>query len=404
MTSNKKLRASLLITVLGLLTAMGPFSVDPYLPAFPEIVKGLQTDLAHVSYTLSSFFIGLSVGQLIYGPLLERYGRKRPIYIGLTIYAISTAGCALSQSIEALIFFRFLQAIGSCAGLVSARTIVRDLFKGKKVAKVFSTLMMVVAVSPIIAPTVGGLLTTYFGWRSIFIVLFVFSMIMILGAILIVPHTKKPNTAYILRPGNIFQNYLNILKNPSFFLYALTGSIAYSGLYAYISGSPHLYMNLFGLNEQQYSWVFAIIATGLIGSSQINNLVLKKHSMEKTVQTAIFMQCIIGSTLLATSLTGATNLWVNTFLIFAFISSLGFIFPNCSALAMEPMGHTAGNASALMGAIQMSIGAIASAFVGMMQNATGIPMALIMTLCGFLALGLYFLGKHLIKNAIVPVH
>lgn len=398
MTSNKKLRGTLLIIVLGLLTAMGPFSVDPYLPAFPEIVKSLGTDIAHVSYTLSSFFIGLAVGQLIYGPLLERYGRKRPIYIGLTIYAISTAGCALTQSIEGLIFFRFLQAIGSCAGLVSARTIVRDLFKGKKVAKVFSTLMMVVAVSPIIAPTVGGLLTTYFGWRSIFFSLFAVTLVMLLGAIFVVPHTKRPNPSYQLTLSSVFHNYLNILKHPSFFFYALTGSVAYAGLYAYISGSPHLYMELFGLNEQQYGWVFAFIATGLISSSQVNNLVLRKHSMEKTVQTAIFLQCIIGSSLLAVSILGISNLFLSTALIFAFICCLGFIFPNCSALSMEPMGHTAGNASALMGAIQMSVGALASAFVGLMQNNTGIPMALIMSSCGFLALGLYFLGRKAIPQ------
>src|SRR4051812_37260316 len=176
-----------LILILGLLTAIGPLSIDMYLPAFPDIAKSLHTSVAQVMLSLSSFFIGISVGQLVYGPLLERLGRKKPMYAGLCIYLLASVGCAMATSVDALILFRLLQALGGCAGMVAARAIVRDLFEAKETARVFSTLMLVVAISPIIAPTAGGYVTSVFGWRYVFAVLIAISLVILAGIYFLLP-------------------------------------------------------------------------------------------------------------------------------------------------------------------------------------------------------------------------
>jgi DHA1 family bicyclomycin/chloramphenicol resistance-like MFS transporter len=195
-----------LILMLGLLTAIGPFSIDMYLPAFPDIAKGLNASVAQVTLSLSSFFIGISAGQLLYGPLLERFGRKKPLYAGLIIYLLASVGCALATSVNALIVFRFLEALGGCAGLVTARAMVRDLFDVKQNARIFSSLMLVVAVSPIIAPTVGGYVTALFGWRFVFLILIIVALVIITGIYFFLPESKKPDPGFSLKPRPIIKD------------------------------------------------------------------------------------------------------------------------------------------------------------------------------------------------------
>lgn len=250
---NKKLY---LILILGLLTAIGPFSIDMYLPAFPDIAKSLHTSVAQVMFSLSSFFIGISAGQLIYGPLLERFGRKKPMYIGLVIYLLASIGCAMATSVHMLILFRLLQALGGCAGMVAARAVVRDLFEVKENAKIFSWLMLVVAVSPIIAPTLGGYVTALFGWRYVFTILIVIDIAIIAGVYFLLPESKKPDPEFSLKAAAIIKNFADILKHPQFYTYTFTGAIAYAGLYAYISGSPYVFMEIFQVNEKQYGLIF----------------------------------------------------------------------------------------------------------------------------------------------------
>src|SRR3982751_5544618 len=212
MSNNPPANNFYLILILGLLTAIGPFSIDMYLPAFPAIAKGLHTSIAEVMLSLSSFFIGISAGQLVYGPLLERFGRKKPLYGGLCIYLLASVGCAMATSVNALILFRLLQALGGCAGLVAARAIVRDLFGVKQNAKVFSMLMLVVAVSPIIAPTLGGYITALFGWRYVFIILIVVNLMILAGVYFLLPESKHPNPDFSLKARAIFNNFAVILK------------------------------------------------------------------------------------------------------------------------------------------------------------------------------------------------
>jgi DHA1 family bicyclomycin/chloramphenicol resistance-like MFS transporter len=382
------------ILILGLLTAIGPFSIDMYLPAFPAIASGLNTSVAQVMLSLSSFFIGISAGQMVYGPMLERFGRKKPLYVGLIIYLFASAGCAFTESVNALIAFRFLQALGSCAGLVTSRAMVRDLFEVKETAKVFSALMLVVAVSPIIAPTVGGYVTSALGWRYVFAVLMVVDLAVLAAVFFLLPESKKADPSHSLRPSAVTRNFVGILTHPQFYIYALTGAVASSGLYAYISGSPQVFIELFRVNEKQYGWIFAIIAIGIISASQINTFALRKYQSERIIQTALIFQIVVGVTLAGMAFFNRSELYSTIALIFLYVGCQGFIFPNASALTMAAFGHNAGNASALMGAIQMGIGATASAAVSFLQNNTALPMAGVMAFCSVSALSIFMMrGK-----------
>ena len=385
-----------IILILGMLTAIGPFSIDMYLPAFPDIAKGLNTTIAQVMLSLSSFFIGISAGQLIYGPLLERFGRKNPLYFGLSIYLLASVGCALAGSVNSLIAFRAVQAIGGCAGMVAARAIVRDIFNIKEIPKIFSTLMLVVAVSPIIAPTLGGYVTSILGWRYVFAMLIIVALIILVGIYFLLPESKKPDPNFSLKPGPLIKNFAGVIKHPQFYTYALTGAVGYAGLSAYISGSPHVFMEIFQVTERQYGWIFALLAMGLITASQINNLLLRNYTSVQIIRMALIGQSVIGLSLAILSILGWSDLFITIFLIFLFLSCQGFIFPNASALSLAEFGHNAGSASALMGAIQMSIGAAASAIVSVLQNPTPIPMAGVMACSPILALAIFLWGRNII--------
>jgi DHA1 family bicyclomycin/chloramphenicol resistance-like MFS transporter len=399
MISVKKQSKFYLILILGLLSAIGPLSIDMYLPAFPSIAKGLNTTVASVMLSLSSFFIGISFGQLLYGPLLERYGRKTPLYFGLSLYAISSLACATAMSVETLIIFRFFQALGGCVGMVASRAMVRDLFDVKENAKVFSTLMLVIAVSPIIAPSLGGFITTYIGWRYIFIMLIIVIASIIAGIYFLLPDSKGPDSTFSLRPTAILSSFASIIKHPQFALYTFSGSIASAGLYAFISGSPYVFLEVFKVTEQHYGWVFAFVASGLIGSSQLNSLFLKRFKSEQIIRAALYFQSFVAFVLAAISILGFNELYSTILLIFLYLCCQGFIFPNASALSMASFGHNAGNASALMGFIQMSLGALMSAMVSVFHNESTLPMTGVMAFCSILASLIFTIFRF--KNVIV---
>ena len=387
----------LLILVLGLITAIGPFSIDMYLPAFSNIAADLHTTVAHVSLSLSSFFIGISLGQFIYGPLLDRFGRKRPLIAGLFIYLLASALCAMAGSTDSLIVLRFLQALGGCAGMVASRAMVRDLFAVEDNAKIFSMLMLVVGVSPIIAPTLGGYFTAAFGWHSIFIALTVMAAVLLAAVYFILPESRPPDPSYSLKPGAIVTRFINVLKEPQFYTYAFTGAIATAGLYAYIAGSPSVFMEIFKVSEKQYGWIFGLVAAGLIISSQLNSLMLRKFKSEQIIRVALFGQSITGICLFIASLNGWIGLTGTILLALLFLSCQGFTFPNSSALSMAPFSKNAGSASALMGAIQMGIGAFTSALVSVLSNQTPLPMTGVMAVCAITSFCILMIGGKIIR-------
>ncbi len=382
-----------IVLILGTLSALGPFSIDMYLPGFTAIAKDLQTTTSKVSLSLSSFFIGISVGQLFYGPLLDKFGRKNPLYFGLGLYVLASIGCAFCTTIDALIATRFLQAFGGCAGMVAARAIVRDFFEPDEIPKIFSLLMLVIAVSPIIAPTSGSFFSATFGWQSIFIALAAIGFFTLLAVVFAMPATRPGDRTLSLRPAKIISGFWEIFMHPQFMTYAFAGAIASSGLYAYIAGAPYVFMEIYGLSAQQFGWIFAFIAAGLITSSQFNTLALGKYSSHQILKVALFCQATSGVLLLLSFLTGLATLFSSIALIFIFLSCQGFAFPNSSALSISPFVANAGRASALMGAVQLGIGAITSALVSIFHNSTAIPLAIVMTFCAGSSLCILLLGS-----------
>ena len=398
MSNTTRKKKFYLILILGFLTAIGPLSIDMYLPAFPAIAKSLNTSVARVTLSLSSFFIGISVGQLFYGPLLERFGRKKPLYAGLCIYLLASVGCALAASVDALIALRLFQALGGCVGMVAARAMIRDLFDVKENAKIFSTLMLVVAVSPIIAPTLGGYITAALGWHYVFIMLIIIDVLILTGIYFMLPETKKPDPGFSLKPGSIIKSYASVITHPQFYTYAFTAAVSAASIYAYIGGSPHVFMEIYKVNEKQYGWIFALIAMGLIGASQLNSVLLKNYTSEQLIKVALTCQSIIGISMVVITFLGWNDVFITIFLIFIFLCTQGFVFPNASALSMASFGHNAGSASALMGAIQMSIGAGTSALVSVLQNHTALPMTAVMACCAVAALSVFSLGRRVITQ------
>lgn len=387
----------LTILTLGLLSAIGPFSIDMYLPSFKDIASSMDTSISRVALSLSSYFIGVSLGQLIYGPLLDRYGRKIPLYIGMLLYLVASIYCTFITDVDSLIVARFFQALGGCAGMVSARALVRDIFPVKENAKIFSSLMLVIAVSPIIAPSLGSYISSAFGWEAVFISLAFIALIILLAMYLWLPEGNPPNTELSLMPKPIVKEYLTVLKVPKFYTFAFAGALAASGLYSYIAGSPYLFMEVYGVTEKQYGWIFAIIAVGLVLASQINNLMLRRFSSERIIYVTLICQVSTGILLFVLSFLDLLNLYTTIALIWVYLATQGFVFPNTSALALSPFSKNAGTASALMGAVQLGIGALATAMVSALSNNTALPMTGVMLLCGSSAFLMFLIGSRSIR-------
>ena len=374
-----------LVILLGSLAAMGPFAIDTYLPAFPEIARDFGTDVAHIGLSLSSYFLGICLGQLVYGPILDRYGRRTPLLWGLGVFAISSLLCAWAPTTEALIALRFLQALGGCAGMVAGRALVRDLFPDDA-ADVFSSLMLVMGVAPIIAPAVGGWLTALWGWPSIFYFLGLVSLAVTFAIATRLPTVHVPNQGQTLHPVTVARGYLAIFGDRTFLAWGLSGSLVSGGLFAYIAGSPAVYMDLFGMSKATFSWFFGLNAMGLIGASQVNRVLLKRFTSERISSVVLVGQSLAGLGLVASAwFHFAPGVYL---LVWLFLFGQGFAFPNTSALAMRPFGVNAGSASALLGSLQMAAGAILSGVVSMLPGGTALPMASGMALSAIGALAL----------------
>lgn len=389
-----------LILILGSLTALGPFSIDMYLPGFPAIAQNLHTTVPQVALSLSSFFVGISVGQLLYGPLLDRFGRKNPLYFGLVLYVLASLGCLAVHRIETLIALRFVQAIGSCAAAVASVALVRDLFPVKENAKVFSLLMLVLSVSPLLAPTIGGYVTAAYGWQAVFVALGALGFLLLLATALWLPEGYTPDTTLSLRPRPILTNFWAVLRNPQFTTYALTGAISFSGLFAYVAGSPLVFMDLYHVEGKVYGWIFAFLSIGLIGASQVNSLLLRRYQSEQIVLAALGCQLLITGVLLGLTSAGVLGLGGTVALLFLFLSCLGFTSPNTSALSLAPFTRHAGSAAALMGAIQMGMGALASVGVSLFNAHSALPMVSIMASTSLLALGLLLVGRQRVTHLV----
>jgi DHA1 family bicyclomycin/chloramphenicol resistance-like MFS transporter len=398
MTKGKYIK---LILILGSLTALGPFSIDMYLPGFAGIAKDLNTSVANVSLTLSSYFIGISAGQLLYGPLLDRFGRKKPLFWGLLVYILASLGCAFVTDIDVFIGLRFIQAVGSCAAAVASVSMVRDLFPVKDIPKVFSLLMLVVGLSPMLAPTIGGYITEDYGWHTVFFILMFMGIIILLASQMFLPNSYEPNLSISLKPKPIITNFLSIIKVPQFYTYAFSGSIAFSGLFTYVAASPILFMDIFKVEPKSYGWIFAFMSLSFIGASQLNSLLLRKFSSEKMIFGALLSQSIIAIVFLVLTMNDMLGLYGTIAMLFLFLACLGISNPNTAGLTLAPFSRNAGSASALMGAIQLGFGAFASFLVGVFVKDSMTPIVVIIAVTTIAAFIVLNIRKIKIKNTIV---
>jgi DHA1 family bicyclomycin/chloramphenicol resistance-like MFS transporter len=393
-------RHNLIVVVLGTLTAIGPFSIDMYLPGFPAIARSLNTDIAHVGLTLTSYFIGISLGQLGYGPALDRFGRKKPVLFGLSLFIVAALGCALSPSIHYLIVTRFFLAVGCCVGIVASSAIIRDLFTGKEVARALSTMMMIFGIAPIIAPTLGGLVISAFGWRYIFGVLAAIGVLVLVAVSRLIHDTRGPDVSVSLRPSKVVRGYLSVLRAPQFLFFAATALAGTAGLFVYIAGSPFVYINLFGLTVTQYGWIFGINATLFVIGNQANRMVLKKYDSGQVLIVVTVIECAITSVLAVGSFLGFLPPWAFLALVASYMFCYAFLSPNAVALALQPFSRNVGSASASYTSMQMGSAALASGLLTYFHNGTELPMAVMMAAAAGLSLAFAIVGTVFIRKGL----
>jgi len=386
-------RYSFIILILGSLATISPFSIDMYLPGFPTIAKDLHTTIDKVQFSLTSYLIGICIGQILYGPLLDRFGRKTPLYAGLFLYVVASIGCAMTSSVDQLILMRFFQAMGGCVGLVASQALVSDLFPSNKRAEVFSMITLVIAVSPMIAPTVGGYVTVGFSWHWLFIILAGIVTIMIAGIYFFLPVGQMPDKSVSLKPKSVLSSYFTVVSQPQFLIYTVAGGLATAAPFAYISGSSDVFMNIYKVSEQQYGWIFAFLAFAMIGSTQLNHFLLKKYKSQEIIKTTLIYQSIVGFILIIGVYYNWFGLYSLIGMMFIFLTGQGLTGPNTSALSLAPFKKHTGSASALMGSWRMGAGAIISAIVSILHNNTALPMVGMMAFCSIGGLIILSLGN-----------
>lgn len=371
-----------LTLILGALSAFTPLAVDMYLPGLPTLERALATDAGKVQQTLSLFFLGLALGQLFYGPISDRFGRRGPLLVGNLLYIGASVICALAPNIDSLIAARFVQAVGSCAGLVISRAMVRDLFEPREGARVMSLLMLVMGVAPILAPLLGGYVLVWFDWHAIFWFLAIFAVVVMIASRLWLRETHVAQPDARLTIGSALRNYGQLLGHRRFMGYTLASSLGMGGLFAYIAGSPFIFIDLFQVSPQAYGWIFGINAIGIIGFSQVNRALLRRFTLDEVLIVAVCVMAAAGIALVLMTvfrIGGLFGLWLP---LFVYIASLGTVLPNAAASAMAGEAHRAGTAAALMGTLQFAVGAVTSGLVGMLHDGTALSMAVIVGLCG----------------------
>ncbi len=383
-----------MLLILGALSAFGPLAIDFYLPAFPAMAQAFATDEQHIQTTLAAYFLGLSIGQLAYGPIADRFGRRLPLLFGVSLFTLASLVCAYAPSLDALILARFVQALGGCAGMVLSRAIVSDKCDAVGSAKVFSQLMLVMGLAPILAPMLGGVLVNVGGWQSIFLTLSLFSALCVIAVGLGLPESLPPHQPRQPLSGALRQ-YGRLLGDRVFLGHALTGGIAMAGMFAYIAGSPFVFIKLYGVPAEHYGWLFGANAAGFIVVAQVNARLLAKRGPALLLVRAVWFYLAAALVLLAVAAMRPVQLWPLLVPLFVCIASLGCIIPNASACAMSGQGARAGSASALLGCLQFSVAAGAAALVGLLHDGSAVPMTLVISLCGALVVGVALLTRRL---------
>lgn len=374
-----------LVVTLGSLSGFAPMAIDMYLPAFPQIARDLGSSVGAVQLSLSVFLIGLAAGQILWGTLSDYLGRRGPLLVGCMAFVAASLACAHVRSAPALIAARFLMGLGGSCGVVVARAVVRDLFDERESARFYSMMMIVGGLAPIIAPFLGGLLLKYVTWRAVFWAVAAFGLLCA-GAIAVhLPETHAPERRARGRSAALLGRYGRLLVDVRFIGFAMPGALASGVLFAYISGSPFVFIQFYGVSPQAYSLFFAGNAVGLYGTGQLNRWLLRGYTARQVLSAGYVINTALCLVLAALAATGFGGLAAFAGVLFLCVASLALIFPNATAATMRPFAAEAGTASALLGMIQYGVGAAAGALVGALQSGATLSMAGVIlgsSLCG----------------------
>jgi DHA1 family bicyclomycin/chloramphenicol resistance-like MFS transporter len=363
------------LLLVAAMTVVGPVSIDMYLPGFPIIEREFGT--RGVEVTMAAFIIGLAVGQLFYGPISDRFGRKPPLYVGFVVYMLGSLGCALAVNMTMLTGMRILQALGGCAGMVIGRAIVRDLCEPHEAAKAFTTLTLIIALGPVFAPAIGGVIVTYLGWRATFL------FQVVLGLVLMIAMHKVLKESNLVRDSrvtvaDVLRNYGRLARDRRFILFSLLLGFSMASMFSYVIGAPKVITQNYGLSAQQFGALIGLNGLAFMSASLLNMRSLRSMTPRQVLERYIWLSPLIGITLLVLSLLFRLPLWAVVALQLVFFVSVGRVGPNVSALALAPHGRNAGTASALMGATQSTLTTAGGLIVAIFNDGAVSTLAAIM--------------------------
>ncbi len=382
-----------LIVLLGLLDAFGPLGIDMYLPAFPRIEQDFGVQGGAMKLTLSLFVAGLAIGQLICGPISDRIGRRLPLIWGSVAFAVASVLCAFVQSIEMLILARFVMGLAGATGMVVARAVVRDTFNESESARVYSLLMLVIGVAPILSPSLGNWLMAFGDWQIIFWALGAFACVCAVGVLIDLPETHPPERRQRESLGSVVPQYASLALDRRFLVYASPASLSLGLVFTYVASAPSLFMQNFGLSPNAFSLLFAANAIGLIGAAQVNRWLARWYSTHTILRAAVTVNALSALLLPGLAWTGFGGTPAFLAAIFVCLSAVGLVMPNATAAVMAPYADRAGVASALLGMFQFTVGAIMGTAVGILHDGTAMPMALAMALCATLGCVILLCGE-----------
>ncbi|MFH5185823.1 multidrug effflux MFS transporter [Paenibacillus sp. TAB 01] len=383
-------RRAWMAVVLGSLAAFGPLSIDMYLPALPELTKDLNTSTSLAQLSLTACLLGLSLGQLYAGPLSDVKGRRKPLLIGLLVYAAASVLCALGPSIWIFVLLRFIQGLAGSAGIVISRAVVRDMYSGTELTKFFSLLMLVNGIAPILAPIAGGQLMELTSWRGVFVVLSVIGVIMLAAVLFGLPETLPPDRRSQGGLGHTLATFGRLIRDRTFVGYALSQGLVIAAMFAYISGSPFVIQNIFGASPQMFSLIFAMNGLGIIIASQVTGRLAGRFGETKLLAAGLMIAAVSGLLLLIMIAAGAGLAGVLPPLFFV-VASVGIVSTTSFSLAMQNQAQAAGSASALLGVLSFVFGGVVAPLVGLGGSGTAMPMGVVIAAAELGAVGCYLL-------------
>lgn len=369
----RPMRKGWIVVILGLLTATAPFATDMFLSGIPAVAQSFGTDVGQAQLALSVFFFGLAVGQCFYGPIIDRYGRRRPLLFGSMLFTVTSCLEVMATDLTWFLALRFLQALGGCAGMVIGRAVVLDLFGGQEAARVFSLLMLVQGIGPILAPVLGGAILSVASWRMILVFLTIFGLACTILVARCFAETLDPANRQDIRLGHVGGIMKRLAATPGFIVPTLSGGIATAAMFVFISGSPFVFINLYGVSPGGYSLLFALNAVGMIAAGQCNAWLLKRFRVMTLLKAALAADCAITALLLF--LAGDAPLPLFAAVLFTGLALLPIVGANSTALAMSASRAVAGNASTFIGVIQFALAALNSTLVSLLHDGTSFPMA-----------------------------